>query len=879
VTTCIDLECLWAKSSDAGGLALGRHLLDVAAVAVAAVQRLPLELRMRLFRGLGLDEATGASWIGLVVGLHDLGKATPGFQAQWPEGRERVASAGLPFPIGAPDRHDAATLALLPGALRRHFLGLDRSTASLLADAVAAHHGHRVPVTEAAAFSPSDAPAPSPWPEAQDQLIGQMIDVLQPAGVPQVMQADRPATWQMLAGLCSFCDWVGSSEEFFAHDRRRSPLEQWFRDSRQIACAALDRIGWRMPSASVTPMRHVGPETALGAALPRGVTPRPLQTVVARLLAHAEAPHLVFIEAPMGEGKTEAAFIAFAALTRIADHRGLYVAMPTQATSNSIYGRVAGFLGRLHRHDVETLQLAHGASSFADTNLRLRDVGFGPEDASIHVSAWFTGAKKALLAPNAVGTVDQALIAVLNARHAFVRMFGLAGRFVVLDEVHAYDDYTGGLLEHLVGWLAKLGCSVVVMSATLPAAKRDSLARAWRADVQLPMLDYPRVCVVGPDRVEGNSFPAARRQQVRVTEASEKVDEIAQLAASLVSKGGCALVVANTVRRAQQIFEALHRYPGVERLLFHARYPFDERLAREREVIERFGLAGQGRNRVVLVATQVVEQSLDIDFDVGISDLAPVDLLLQRIGRLHRHARLRPPHLQQPTLHVAGLGRVGVPPIDPRRIYDDWPVFRTAAALRELGDIDLPADIDRLVQQVYGRDAVITADVALEGAMRVAADSDAVMRARQSELASQAALPMPDDWIGWTQARPVDDASAETAGPAGGTRLGQPSVQIVPVYDLGDRWSIDPHGDVAWAKAVTVPEQVCRRLADRHLRLPRHLVDDVTRGRPLPRGWATSPFIESLVPVLFDQSGVAGGREVRLVLDLQLGLCIERASS
>jgi CRISPR-associated endonuclease/helicase Cas3 len=874
----VGLESLWAKSSDSGGLPLPRHLLDVAAVALEVVARLPARSRVGLCAALSLDVESGTRWIAALVGLHDLGKATPGFQAKWVEGAERAARAGYPFPVGAPDRHDAATSGLLSGHLRRKAANLDRSTAMLLVDAVAAHHGHRVPQAEAHAFSPIDAPAPALWVDAQTRLVDLVFDVLQPIGTPRIEPNERSTVWQLVAGLCAFSDWVGSSEAFFTHDRPKGDYAAWFAKSRTLAAAALDQVGWLSPPAARDRSVVSSSVAPLDVALPKGVSPRPLQRVVAELLAEVDGPVLVLIEAPMGEGKTEAAFTGYAALEVVADHRGLYVAMPTQATSNAMYGRVAAFLGRLHRQEIETLQLVHGGARLEDARLRLRDVGFGPEDASVHASAWFTGSKKALLATNAVGTVDQALIAVLNARHAFVRMFGLAGRFVILDEVHAYDDYTGGLLEHLVGWLGRLGCSVFVMSATLPTAKRDGLARAWRADAQLPTLDYPRICVVGPARVAGSTFRASRRQQVEVRGAQERVEELARLAASLVSDGGCALVVANTVKRAQEIYAALDQYPGLERLLFHARYPFEERLAREREVVGRFGVAGQRRDRTVLVATQVVEQSLDIDFDVCITDLAPVDLLLQRIGRLHRHARLRPAHLQQATLYVAGLGDTGVPPLDPRRVYDDWPVLRTAAILRSLQTVDLPGDIDRLVQQVYGGQLIGTSDEDLEAAIRTASGLYDQMKARQSELAAQAALPMPDDWIGWTQARPIDDAAAETAGPAGGTRLGQPTLQIVPVFDLGDQWSVDPAGTLAWSKSVPVPDQARRRLADRYIRLARHLVADVTRAKPLPKGWSDSPLTEPFVPVVFDVSGVLAGQRARLVLDVERGLCIERIS-
>jgi CRISPR-associated endonuclease/helicase Cas3 len=869
-----DFDCLWAKSSDAGGLPLARHLLDVAAVCSEIVARLPEKARYALCESLSLAPESGMKWIAALVGLHDLGKACPGFQSKWEAGRERVTAAGFRFPVGAPDRHDAATLALLPGLLRRRNPQVDRATVMLLSDAVAAHHGYRVPHSEALSFSSVDAPAPAEWSRAHEYLVDLVLEVLQPAGIPNVAPAQRPLVWQELAGLCSFCDWVGSSEAFFPHDRPREGMRVWFERSRELARSALARIGWTDPS--VSSFAPPSDQSPLSLALPPGTVPRPLQSAVVDLSAGADGPALVLIEAPMGEGKTEAAFAAYAALAGPADHRGVYVAMPTQATSNAIFGRVAIFLGRMSRRPRETLQLVHGGARLEDTELRLREIGFGPEDSSVNASAWFAGSRKGLLAPNAVGTIDQALVAVLNARHAFVRMFGLAGRFVILDEVHAYDDYTGGLLERLVGWLSRLGCSVVVMSATLPAAKRQALVRAWRADATLPELDYPRACVVRRAGVKGQSFAAARNQRVQIMSAPDEVDLIARQAARSVADGGCALVVANSVRRAQQIYEALRPHTGIERLLFHARYPFEDRLARERAVVDRFGPDGIGRDRVVVVATQVVEQSLDVDFDVLFSDLAPIDLLLQRVGRLHRHTRTHPAPHEVPVLYVVGLGAEGVPPLDPRRVYDDWPVLRTAAILRGRRWLELPADIDRLVQQVYGSDPLGSEDADLAGALRDAGKAHAQMKARQAELASQAALPMPDEWVGWTAARPVDDADAELAGQAGGTRLGEPSTQVVPIFDLGERWSVDAAGESSWSKRDPIPAEVRRRLAMRHLRLARHVATDVSSEQGAPRGWSASPLTAPFVPLVLDAEGVALGQRVRLRLDQDLGLTVER---
>lgn len=870
------LDALWAKSSAFGGLPLRLHLLDVAAVCCEVLSRLPERDLLAWSTRFGLtDRMDALRWVPLLVSLHDLGKATPGFQAKWPEGAARSRAAGFPYPAGAADRHDAASRAFLPAQLMR--LGVARQSAQLLADAVAAHHGHGITATAADAFSPVDLPLPAPWPEAQSLLVDEVVAALgvdEADACPVVAKDARGPAWNWLAGLCSFCDWVGSSEAFFDHQRVHAASRSWFETSRALARIALEHVGW-VDKAADTDLRSApSGRQPLELALPSGGVPRPLQQVVDELVQQGNGPALVLIEASMGEGKTEAAFVSHARL----GHRGLYVAMPTQATSNALYGRVAEFLARLHPQASTALQLLHAGARLEDVRLRLRDVGFGTDDASIQVSSWFIGSKRGLLADHAVGTVDQALISVLNAKHAFVRMFGLSDRLVVLDEVHAYDDYTGSLIERLVAWLAAMRCSVIVMSATLPASKRDALVRAWRPDASVEPAAYPRVTVVDSSSVRAATFESARRYRVRIESAPSPVEQLAELAAGQVRDGGCALVVVNTVGRAQQVYAALKDAGGVEVLLFHARFPFEDRLARERMALSRFGPGSGERDRVVMVATQVVEQSLDVDFDVLFSDLAPVDLLLQRVGRMHRHSRARPSAHGTPVVYVCGLGTGGVPERESRKVYDPWPVLRTVARLRELEAIELPADIDPLVQHVYGTEPARSQDGQLLEALDQAQARYMRDRARQSELAALSSLPAPQEWGVGIQAAPLDDAQAEIAGPGGATRLGDPSMLVVAVFDLGQCWGIDSDPSCAWPKTLPVPDRIAHRLANRYIRLRSADALDAGAGRTLPLGWAGQPALVRLCPLVLDEHGHCSGERVAMTLDTDLGLIIDRVN-
>ena len=814
-------SALWAKSPDrcagasGSGYPLPQHLLDVAAVAMELQAVVPCP-------GLSFP-----AWAAALVGYHDLGKASPGFQRLL----GRVAVPGFVLPAASPDRHDAMTVSILTAQLQK--LGLARGTARALADAVGAHHGSIVASTEVMAagrWSTSCNPA---WAAAHDELFRVVLAGTGAEDLPPELDSSQ-LRWLM--GLTTVADWIGSSASLCRADRLAEVFEPraWYEQSRDLARAALIEIGLAGGGLRSVDSGAEAMALALG---DRG--PRPLQQAVARIIDDlAGEPGLIVIEAPMGEGKTEAGLGCGPGLGS-SGGRGIYMAMPTQATSNALYGRLARFLDRASTGRSE-LALAHGAGGPWAAQARLREIGLGTADSSVQAAWWFKGSKRALLAGNGIGTVDQALIGVLNARHNFVRMFGLAGRTVIFDELHAYDSYTGGLIECLCSWLQGLGCRVVIMSATLPAARRDLILQTWAGVVPMPAAAYPRVTWAQPGLVQSVAFPAARRQQL--SEEGIAAGEVANRAVALAQQGARVLLVVNKVRRAQELYGELSA--AVPAKLFHARFPMDERLAIEAKVLEQFGPGGSCPGGHVLVATQVAEQSLDIDMDVLITDIAPVDLVLQRAGRIHRHDRPRPSGFEQPLVLVAGLEQVLPPAELTSFIYDRWIVLRSAAWLHAHPVLQFPRDIDRAVQEVYGPEpvsAVPDLAEAIDAAWpdHQAEESEMVKLALQAT--SSAAAPMDDD---------IADGGAQF-----GTRLGQDSQSIVPVT-AEQLAALEEHG----------PFLVGQYLRISHPGLMRHV-----RTQPWPPGWRDQPGLRHHRPLLV-VAGAVVGFEARL--DPELGLVI-----
>ena len=827
---------LWAKSppkDKVDGYSLLPHLLDVAAVAAALQEVVPCPVPTM---------PCSPSWVAALVGFHDLGKATPGFQKKL--GRNSIP--GYPsFPAAAPDRHDASTIPLLTKQLVQQ--GACRQDARLLASAVGAHHGHLISSVDCQDAGRAAGRLDAAWHEAHKQLFTQLLKAVDADGVPTLPpeSAQRAAFLQWLMGLTTVSDWIGSSEALCRWDRLErweNDPAKWLAESRKLADKALSDTELATATLPSVDSGDDAVRWTLG-----NKEPRPLQETMAEVLDQlGQEPGLVIIEAPMGEGKTEAGFsCAFGP-------RGLYVAMPTQATSNALMDRMADFLRRTADGHVP-LALAHGGGGPDVAATRLQEVGLGTKDSEVTAGWWFRGSKRSLLCPYGIGTVDQALIGVLNARHGFVRLFGLTGRTVVLDEIHAYDAYTGRLIERLVNWLQQLDCRVVLMSATLPGPRRDAILQAWAGkEVPVPSGPYPRISWASPGSIKSLSFPASRHQNLSVQGIDP--DAMTARAVAMAKAGARVLLVVNKVARAQALYGAI---TGVERTLFHARFPMDERIKTEKKVLELFGPDGTAPAGHVLVATQVAEQSLDIDMDVLVTDPAPVDLVLQRVGRIHRHSRQRPDGFKEPLALVADLDREAPTAELTSFVYDRWLVLKSHAWLKSHPSLGLPDDIDLAVQQVYGAWEP-PASEELDKALSEALPEHERKQKDMTNQAHQAALPGPCDWSTHQAATPIDDDAAESGALRFGTRLGRETLSVIPVSPAD-----------------------CESLADRAPVLAGHwlrishpgLIAAIRASRP-PAGWSNHAGLGRHHALPLDVDGVFQDGKLVARLDRELGLVI-----
>jgi CRISPR-associated endonuclease/helicase Cas3 len=876
------LAYLWAKTSKSNdGLwhPLILHLLDVAASAEAVLSREPEATRIRMAECLGTQWEEARAWLLLVVACHDLGKACPGFQSKWPD---LLPESGLRLPRSPNTEINHAFVSQI--TLIDLLQGRDWPTglAELVSDAVGCHHGERASPTSLDRLGGDRrALGGDDWTQARVGLMESVLEVLKPFE-PPVKQTLSGPDFMLLSGLTSFADWIGSNEDWFPFGSpvECEDLQGWFQKRRAHASQALDAIGWE-PRTPLSPKPKSFDQVFSLAA-------RPLQQAVADALADAKEPVILLVEAPMGEGKTEAAFFAHLELQRRFGHRGLYVALPTKATGNAMFKRVLKFLRHQGTNRKLDLQLLHGATLLNDAfqNLRISGIHDPTTGGEIRAGEWFTHKKRALLSEYGVGTVDQALLPILPVRHNFVRLWGLANRVVVFDEIHAYDAYTGTLLVHLLRWLLALGSSVVLLSATLPPSIRRKLAEMVDADLPEQETEYPRLSVFHPGAVKQAHFEVdpERRRTLRLLGIPPDLPVMRSALEEHLVKGGMGLALVNTVQRAQDLYrlfpdgDSLERggqrvgkrlSDGTEVFLFHARFPADRRQKREDLAMETFGEVGDRDGRKILIATQVAEQSLDLDFDLIVTDLAPIDLVLQRAGRLWRHARgFRP--VSEPILLVAGLTGDEPPlfgkPLWWGAVYREDLLLRTWSLLMDgqRQDLTLPDEIDTLVQAVYEEQVALPESLQerLEKAM-AAEDGEAFALKGQ---ANQAIIGFPDD-SSWNQPERFvlydEDEPGVHRTLMAQTRLGEDSIIAIPLWPE-DGFCPEETPDFDQAKQWFL----------RAMSLSRKGVVKKLKTRGVPEGWKKSSLLRNCFPQMLNTDG-RWTQDATVRLDDDLGLVYE----
>jgi len=889
------------------------HMIDIGYCAqVMWEQVVAPATRSLITNGVEADSADWPSWLGFLAGLHDLGKAGPQFQSKVPAHKERLTKERFPFKGNkdAPGQHGDVTVAAGDQVLT------DRKWHKNLAESmlviVGGHHG-RFPVGQTVRdLRRKHRPwtiGKGKWEQSRNALVAILAETFNVGRLdaPKRESELDPAPAMVLAGLVSVADWIGSDETIFKYQQGLCPT-CYSKISQESAKKAVEQLAWvpwqPRPDREFTDLF--------------GWNPRPLQTAARDVSSRQDGPALLVIEAPTGEGKTEAALLAARHFAAAQGLGGIYTGLPTQATSNQMFKRVHAYLEKDTRSPLVGTQLVHGNARRNDLFAQMLategqpspvipqiEAVSGEEDAQhAHVVAqeWFTRRKRGLLAPFGVGTVDQALLGILKTRHVFVRLFGLAQKVVVIDEVHAYDTYMTTHLERLLEWLGAIGTSVILLSATLPRDRTKKLCAAFARGIRqeitaaAPTTDaYPMLTGVdtnGTLTQHPVSVASHNQRQIVLRTIGHNPDDpdnpdgpdgLACLLQQQLDGGGIGALICNTVQRAQERYKAvssrLHE-AGIETILLHARFPQAERAAREQQVLSwcdsasSSGTAGTCRPGRVVIATQIIEQSLDLDFDFMLTDLAPIDLLLQRAGRLHRHpnTHIRPSRLTQPQLCVIDPTAAGasVPTLNSsdKYIYDAHILLRTWLWLQTRTKICIPEDVRPAIKAVYGpldtENNPAPAETELGAMWTDTAQKLRCLQNKQQERAYKRELPsphsLPDNPIRlekYTDEQYAEEAPEIHPALQALTRLTERTVTLACLYRQEDgSTSFDREGKDPLALNTPPSTDQVEKLLDRSLRCSTHcivtaLTDRKNSSDTRPKAWSQVASLRAVHAIFF----------------------------
>ena len=807
----------WAKTGDKDsptrGLSLVQHMLDAGSVAARLWDTwLAPGLQKRFSEHLHLSMEDMRSLVCWLATTHDMGKATPEFSGQLDARRDEnlavyrqlIEQQDFEFPedlvtpvSGLRCPHSKYSQSILIHLLTNNIEGIPREVAETLASISGAHHGTPAEyLANSADLSNVILERLSPkWHAAWQELYTITLKRFgASSALHQLAQHGQtiPVSVQFcITGFVIMSDWIASNPDFFpmgtfgsADQEQRARIGWQVLGLEQRWIAALDtnpdtpapdlyasRFGWSNPIL------------------------RPMQEVVVEAARSMQSGGMMCIEAPMGQGKTEAGLIAAEFLAQATGRTGVAFATPTQATSNALFDRVTEWVeyqtnnvAQEHGGPIEphTMFLGHSKNRFNKSYEALSKADIFDESStpgrennrktlrpgtSLARHSWLSGTKKGLLSSFVVCTIDQVLMTALQARHVMLRHLGLASKVIIIDEVHAYDAYMNQYLSSALYWLGQMNAPVILMSATLPSATRDDLMKSYAKGLKIgaepnkvatpappsqndlmakmkarlagihaapkpeaseePILDldYP---VVHTLTAEDNGTPKKWKveQPVEQTKIELKLiadspESVLNVLEPLANDHGCAAVICNTVGRAQEMHAFLSEQFGEEHVvLTHSRFTATHRAEQEELLVSKLGKKAHYSeadgedssrpHRLIVVGTQVIEQSLDLDFDVMITDFAPVDLVLQRMGRLHRHdsrsSSERTPAYRMPVCYVRGVETFGshneAPdfPRGSKAVYE--PMILLSSYVQLLphfnGEpIQIPAGISPLVQKTY----------------------------------------------------------------------------------------------------------------------------------------------------------------------------------
>lgn len=723
----------WAKKEEKGGLfkwlPLRQHLEDTKNVISGLWEHyLSLGQKNFIINSLSFNsiDSSGeevAKSLSIFLALtHDLHKCSPAFQTMPGYNNskdlddyliERLESSGF-YDLKSFDRATAnKSHHALGSECLLSWYGVGDDVASI----VGAHHGKPIDskriidiqktsyTSNYFQYEDEENEIHKKWDEEQRKIFKYAMDEAEFSSLEDIPKISQEGAF-ILSGLLIMADWISSNEGYFPlfdiesfepEDSYQRFIEGWskwykndpivinnFSETREIF---KNRFGFDSPNE--------------------------IQEKFVDAISHAKEPGLIILEAPMGIGKTEASLAAVEELIYKTNRSGLFFGLPTQATSNGMFTRVEEWLESLSSdlYSNASIRLVHSKASLNDNFTSLaKNVEPENEEGSVIINEWFSGRKQTALDDFIVGTVDQFLLLALKQKHLALRHLGFTKKIVVIDEAHAYDMYMMQYLKEAIRWMGAYKVPVIILSATLPKNRRLELVEnymrgrglKWK-EVKKPeevlSTAYPLITYTDGDEIKiQDNFSKIENKEIEVIR--EDKGNLLDLLKQLYENEGVIGVILNTVKDAQELARDCEKLFGSDSVeLLHSNYIATHRVERENLLLSLVSKNAKRPKRKIIIGTQVIEQSLDLDFDVMISDLCPIDLLIQRVGRLQRHNIERSEFYKTPRLYVLGTSENFEYEKKTKAIYDEYILMMSDYFLPQV--IKIPEDISILVDKVY----------------------------------------------------------------------------------------------------------------------------------------------------------------------------------
>lgn len=914
-------NCLWAKKEERSGvfywLPLNIHLEDTGRIMGLLWEHWLSEGQKET---VAIDPDMGKSIAVFIGAIHDMGKASPAFQKKKGfanskdldnELIEKLVQAGFTgidtLILAEPDKtpHGLAGEVILSVLSDRFKKEND------IGSIVGGHHGR--PIENRGKISETlnaykknlfqsekeDDDIYKKWLEVQGKILYNALKLSGFDNCKDIPQLSQPAQ-AILLGLLTMADWIASNTHFFPLIRLDESADIDMNKRCEKGFNA-----WRDENKSDIWSPEVFGDYNYLFKERFGFNPRDVQSKLAGTVNNAKNPGLIILEAPMGLGKTEAALIAAEALAAKSGRSGLFFGLPTQATSNGIFPRIALWLEGLSRDmgEKRSLRLVHGKAFLNDFYTGLIKASNMDEDGeeggreSFVVNQWFSGKKVAIMDDFVVGTVDQLLMMALKQKHLALRHLGLSKKVVVIDEVHAYDAYMDQYLNMALEWLGAYNVPVILLSATLPKKSRADFIDHYlmgkgrsigRDEKNKLMVDnYPLITYTeGNEAFNVKDFAPIKDKTIEIKYAD--TEDLPQLVDNLLEGGGNVGIIVNTVKKAQDIAKLLaEKFTEEYVMLLHSSFIATDRVKKEEGLMKCLGKTGQRPQKLIVVGTQVIEQSLDIDFDVMISDIAPVDLLIQRLGRLHRHERNRPDKRKKPVLYVLGNSKSLDFEEGSKAVYGGYLLSRTGYFLGD--SIKLPGDISGLVQRVYDDKISLDLPEELRGKYgEYKADYESLIKNKKDRAGTyrldgpilKKGIVKQPNLIGW-----LNNNSKITNEEGGNSQVRdtQDTIEVVALKRLGDGYTTFD-GKTDMSKTIE-NGNTAKKIASSTIKLPNMLSKCYNIDKSIKeledfyiknlRNWDNSVWLKGSLCAIFDENNECSINGVTMVYSKKYGLKVK----